>query len=93
MWYFAWILGTLLACARLVSLPRWRLSTVKPLKLVKKKFDGSNYRDKLYAVMDKGPLRALSLMMALAACRVYVSGTRPALPRTTSSWKSGMGSC
>ena len=62
MWYFAWILGTLLACAfGVITAPR--LSTLKRPKRVKKTL--MNIIAKLYAVMDKRPLRALSLVMAL----------------------------
>ena len=62
MWYFAWILGTLLACAFGVITAR-RLSTLKRPKRVKKTL--MKIIATLYAVMDKRPLRALSLVMAL----------------------------
>ncbi len=50
MWYFAWILGTLLACA-FGSLPPWRLSTLKRVKPVKKKANDSYCRYAIYKII------------------------------------------
>ncbi len=63
MWYFAWILGTLLACAFGV-ITRWRLSTWKPPKPGRKKKSDEIYR---YSVRDNGqaPAPGASLLMAL----------------------------
>ena len=60
MWYFAWILGTLLACA-------FGVITALALEHVEatKAGEEMNIIATLYAVMDKRPLRALSLIMAL----------------------------
>lgn len=63
MWYFAWILGTLLACAFGV-ITALALEHVEATKAGRKKKSDEIYR---YSVRDNGraPLRALSLLMAL----------------------------
>ncbi len=72
MWYFAWILGTLLACAFGV-ITALALEHVEATKASRTKSTDEHVRDTdaVCAVMDKGPLRALSLMMLallLAGC-------------------------
>ncbi len=55
MWYFAWILGTLLACAFGV-ITALALEHVEATKAGKKK-NLMKFIATLYAIMDKRPLR------------------------------------
>lgn len=71
MWYFAWILGTLLACS-------FGVITALALEHVESGKAGQRHLMSkiiatLYAVMDKRPLRALSFVMALllAGCMFW----------------------
>ena len=70
MWYFAWILGTLLACS-------FGVITALALEHVESGRSRRHLMSKiiatLYAVMDKRPLRALSFVMALllAGCMFW----------------------
>lgn len=71
MWYFAWILGTLLACSfgviTALALER-RIRQSRSRRHLMSKIIAT-----LYAVMDKRPLRALSFVMALllAGCMFW----------------------
>ncbi|VTM53421.1 Uncharacterised protein [Klebsiella pneumoniae] len=90
MWYFHGFWERFLPVL-LGSLPRWRLSTWKPPKPGRKK-KSDKFIATLYAIMDKRPLRALSLLMALLWLAAFF-GIRRALRRRPASWKSGMVSC
>lgn len=71
MWYFAWILGTLLACSFGV-ITALALEHVESGSLPRRHLM-SKIIATLYAVMDKRPLRALSFVMALllAGCMFW----------------------
>ena len=64
MWYFAWILGTLLACAFGV-ITALALEARGSHQSREERRNLMKFIATLYAIMDKRPLRALSLLMAL----------------------------
>ncbi len=87
MWYFAWILGTLLACAFGI-ITALALEHVEAGKNRSRRKLMTHIIAKLYAVMDKRPLRALSFVMAivLAGCMFWDPSRFAARTSTLEIW-------
>ncbi len=81
MWYFAWILGTLLACAFGIITAR-RLSTLKRVKPVKKKANDPYYR-KTVCGNGQAPVKGAFLRDGDSAGRMYVLGPVTVCRRTS----------